>query len=48
MQEMLRNQDRAIANIENIPGGFQHLTSLISTLNGVDTAGVDPSTGNHS
>ncbi|KXS12628.1 hypothetical protein M427DRAFT_59365 [Gonapodya prolifera JEL478] len=28
MNEAMRNQDRALANIENIPGGFQALSSL--------------------
>jgi hypothetical protein len=45
MQEMMRNQDRAIANIENIPGGFQKMASLFSSIDGVSTAGSDPSTG---
>jgi ubiquilin len=25
MQEMMRNNDRAMANIENVPGGFDAL-----------------------
>jgi hypothetical protein len=32
MREFQRNQDRALANIESIPGGFQALSSLYSQL----------------
>jgi hypothetical protein len=32
MNEMLRNQDRAMNNLESIPGGFQALSSLYQTV----------------
>jgi len=32
MNEMLRNQDRAMNNLEAIPGGFQALSSLYNTV----------------
>jgi len=32
MNEMLRNQDRAMNNLESIPGGFQALSSLYHTV----------------
>jgi ubiquilin len=28
MQEMMRNNDRAMANIENVPGGFDALRGM--------------------
>jgi ubiquilin len=31
-KELLRNSDRAISNLEAIPGGFNKLTQLYSTL----------------
>ncbi|KAI8899328.1 hypothetical protein BC833DRAFT_586103 [Globomyces pollinis-pini] len=42
MQEMMRNQDRALSNIESIPGGFNHLSSMFKSMDGPRTA--DPST----
>ncbi|KAJ8323849.1 hypothetical protein BDV3_001695 [Batrachochytrium dendrobatidis] len=46
MQEMMRNQDRALSNIEAIPGGFNHLSSMYRQMNGPLNAGrtPDPST----
>ncbi|KAH6581902.1 hypothetical protein BASA61_008790 [Batrachochytrium salamandrivorans] len=46
MQEMMRNQDRALSNIEAIPGGFNHLTSMYRQLQEPMNAGrtPDPST----
>jgi ubiquilin len=41
---MMRNQDLTLANIQNIPGGFQRLTSLFNSMNSVSIAGSDPST----
>jgi len=32
MRELQRNQDRALANLESVPGGFQALSSLYSQL----------------
>ncbi|CAO3688225.1 unnamed protein product [Umbelopsis ramanniana] len=32
MREMQRNNDRALSNIEAIPGGFNHLRRMYSTL----------------
>ncbi len=32
MQEMMRNMDRTLVNIENIPGGFQALQRMYSTV----------------
>lgn len=32
-QEMMRNQDRTLQNIESMPGGMQHLSSMFKTLN---------------
>lgn len=32
LQELQRNQDRALLNIENLPGGFQALSSLHNSL----------------
>ncbi|KAL2916111.1 hypothetical protein HK105_204202 [Polyrhizophydium stewartii] len=47
MQEMLRNQDRALSNIEAIPGGFNQLSSIFSRMQGTlsRTETADPSTG---
>ena len=44
MQEMMRGQDRALSNIEMIPGGFNQLSSLFSSMPTVNSP--DPSTGN--
>ncbi|KAJ3276186.1 hypothetical protein HDV01_005634 [Terramyces sp. JEL0728] len=43
MQEMMRNQDRALTNIESIPGGFNQLSSMFKTLQG-PLSNPDPST----
>lgn len=43
MKEMQRNQDRALSNIESIPGGFTQLSSLFSSFNR-DNETPDPST----
>ncbi|KAJ3324484.1 hypothetical protein HDV06_006895 [Boothiomyces sp. JEL0866] len=43
MQEMMRNQDRALTNIENVPGGFHQLSSMFKTLQG-PLSNPDPST----
>jgi ubiquilin len=32
MREMMRNNDRALANLETIPGGFNHLRRMYHTL----------------
>lgn len=32
MREMQRNNDRALSNIEAIPGGFNHLRRMYSTI----------------
>lgn len=42
MQEMMRNQDRALSNIEGIPGGFNQLSSLFSSIQ--EPQVPDPST----
>ena len=41
MQEMMRNTDRALTNIENIPGGFNHLRRLYSTVQEPLAEGAD-------
>jgi ubiquilin len=41
---MLRNQDLTLAHIQNLPGGFQHLTSVFNSMNNASVAGSDPST----
>ena len=43
MQEVLRNQDRALSNIESLPGGFNHLSSMFKGID--EPASSDPSTG---
>lgn len=42
MQEMMRNQDRALSNIEGMPGGFNQLASLFGQMN--EPQMPDPST----
>ena len=44
MQEMMRNQDRALTNIEAVPGGFNQLSSMYKSMQGPGN-GNDPSTG---
>ncbi|CAG8485978.1 739_t:CDS:10 [Paraglomus occultum] len=40
MREMMRNNDRALANLETIPGGFNHLRRMYHTLQEpLDSAG---------
>ena len=43
MQELMRNQDRALNNIESIPGGFTQLSSLFRSMD-QSVAVPDPST----
>ncbi|KAI8924268.1 hypothetical protein BC831DRAFT_436608 [Entophlyctis helioformis] len=47
LQEMMRNQDRAMSNIEAIPGGFNFLSSMYKKFEDPlsATATPDPSTG---
>ncbi|KAJ3336861.1 Ubiquilin-3 [Gonapodya sp. JEL0774] len=42
MNEMMRNQDRALAHIENIPGGFQALSSMHRQLQPLTAPPEDP------
>ncbi|TPX42419.1 hypothetical protein SeMB42_g05129 [Synchytrium endobioticum] len=44
MQEMMRSTDRQLANIENIPGGFQALSSLYSQMGRDEERETNPST----
>ncbi|KAG1435855.1 hypothetical protein G6F56_013803 [Rhizopus delemar] len=43
MREMQRNNDRALSNIEAIPGGFNHLRRMYSTIQEPMESAMSPS-----
>eukprot|EP00842_Homolaphlyctis_polyrhiza_P005954 jgi/Hompol1/635/HPOL_004248-RA len=47
MKELMRNQDRMLSNIEALPGGFNHLSSMFKSTQGPLSSprSADPSTG---
>lgn len=42
MREMQRNNDRALSNIEAIPGGFNHLRRMYSTIQEPMESAISP------
>jgi ubiquilin len=45
MREMQRNNDRALSNIEAIPGGFNHLRRMYNTFQGPMESAMTPGSG---
>jgi ubiquilin len=48
MREMQRNNDRALSNIEAIPGGFNHLRRMYNTFQGPMESAMTPGGNNSS
>lgn len=42
MREMQRNNDRALSNIEAVPGGFNHLRRMYNTFQGPMESAMTP------
>jgi ubiquilin len=45
MREMQRNNDRALSNIEAIPGGFNHLRRMYNTFQSPMESAMTPGSG---